>query len=106
MWADLEFFERALDLASDGYQRRRLSQPIREAKEKIMKSIEHDFIEGTITPQAFNNIMGHPPSKELALRCLARYQYKTTPIKKNDFTIFARKAFESFAKLSSKEARA
>ena len=74
---------------------------MREAKEKILKSIEHDFIEGKLSPQAFTNIMGHPPDKELAMRCLTKYQYKTTPLKNNDFTIFAQKAFESFVKIPS-----
>jgi hypothetical protein len=101
VWADLEFFERALEFASDGYQRRQLSRLIAEAKEKIVKSIERDFIEGAISAQTFKNIMGHRPCKELALRCLARYKYKTTPIEKNGTMVFARKAFESLAKLPS-----
>lgn len=106
VWEDIEFFERVMEFASDDFTRGRLSVLISEARTKMIKQIEDEFIEGGISAYAFKNIMGSPPSAALVKRCLAWYRFTSKPLHENAYTRFTRKALFDVYDLPIKAARA
>jgi hypothetical protein len=58
VWNDLEFLERALELAPDSYTREKYAMYIQQAKQLIISSLVQEVEDRTLSARAFKDVTG------------------------------------------------